>query len=196
MSVIEHRGSRKVIFRSEDSSLSKKQTLELAVANRADLRGADLRGADLGGANLGGAYLGWAYLGGAYLGGAYLGGADLGGAYLGGAYLGGADLGGADLGGAYLRGVDGEKATVIALQRLGSPSSQHYEYFAWLVHPEGQPDGDRYWVIVAGCRYFIGLDNARAHWDPCSHGEPWKCRWVQRRLQELDESPTYGRSDP
>ena len=42
------------------------------------------------------------------------------------------------------------------------------------------------WYVMAGCRRFLGLDTAREHWDPAKHGEPWKCRWVRRRLDELD----------
>ena len=61
--------------------------IEIAVANKKNLRGANLsganlRGADLSGANLCGADLREAYLSGADLSGAYLCGADLSGANL------------------------------------------------------------------------------------------------------------------
>ena len=95
-----------ILFECEADSL--KIAVELAVKQRADLRGADLQGADLRGAYLRGADLQGAYLRGAYLRGAYLQGADLRGAYLQGA-----DLRGADLQGAYLQGEKLDKAPLM-----------------------------------------------------------------------------------
>ena len=92
---IKNRWTGSVLFKYEKEDNTIKDTVEAAVAARANLGGANLGDADLRGANLRGANLRGADLGGANLRGADLRGADLGGAYLGGADLGGADLRGA-----------------------------------------------------------------------------------------------------
>jgi hypothetical protein len=95
---IKNRFTGKIIFECEAGSL--KLAVEMAVTQKASLRGADLYGADLRGANLFGANLYGADLRGANLFGANLYGANLYGADLRGANLFGANLRGADLYGA------------------------------------------------------------------------------------------------
>ena len=98
------RYSATVIFAVEADS--KKQAVEAAVQEGANLYGANLRGADLSSADLYGADLYGADLRGANLYGANLRGANLRGANLYGADLRSADLRGADLYGANLYGAD------------------------------------------------------------------------------------------
>ena len=79
--------------------------------------------------------------------------------------------------------VGGKNWTVLTMHRLGAPSASHFDYFAFHVEFEGK----REWMVSAGCRFFANLDKARKHWNPKTHGEPWKCEWVRRRLDELVE---------
>ena len=199
---ITHWLTGKVLFECKAVSLkaaveavSLKAAVELAVERKASLDGASLDGASLDGASLDGASLDGASLVGASLDGASLDGASLVGASLVGASLDGASLVGASLVGASLVGasldgasLDGAKIeisgrtwTVKLWERLGAPSAGHFEYMAARVECEGEFD----WFVMAGCRRFLGLDAARAHWDPEKHSAPWKCDWVRKRLDDL-----------
>ena len=101
---IKHRFTGTVLFKAEVGRV--KLAVELAVKEKADLRGADLRGANLRGADLSWADLSWADLRGANLSWANLSWANLRGADLRVADLRGANLRGANLSGANLRGAD------------------------------------------------------------------------------------------
>jgi hypothetical protein len=83
-----------IVWSSMDNA-QRKDMLDWALNECANLSGVDLSGADLSGVDLSGADLRGANLSGVDLSGAYLSGADLRGANLSGAYLSGADLRGA-----------------------------------------------------------------------------------------------------
>ncbi len=120
----------------------------------ANLRGANLQGADLWDANLQGANLRGADLQGANLQGANLRDANLQGADLRGADLQGANLQGANLRGANLRGANLRDANLILIGQ----DIRGYLFYAW-------HDNDNTVVLCAGCRRFVGIDAAYAHWN-------------------------------
>ncbi len=121
--------------------------------SRANLIGADLSGADLIGANLIGANLSRANLIGANLIDADLIDADLSGADLSGADLIGANLIGANLSRANLIGANLSRADLILI------GQDIRGYLFWSYKNENDV-----LVIRAGCRIFVGMAAAYAHW--------------------------------
>jgi len=132
---------------------------------RANLTRANLSGANLNGANLSEAYLSGANLNGANLSEAYLSGANLSEADLSGADLTRANLTRADLCGADLTGANLRGANLILI-------GQDIRGYLFLATVEGE---DGCITLQAGCRRFVGIAAARAHWqirhldDPVLH---------------------------
>ena len=132
----------------------------------ADLRGADLREADLSGANLRSANLRSANLRSANLRSADLSYADLSDADLRCANLSDADLRDADLSGANLSGANLSGANLSGANLLLIGQDIRGYLFWAFVGESGAVE------VRAGCRHFIGLAAARAHWTERHTADP------------------------
>ena len=142
--------NHKIWLESNNGERADLRNADLGGANlrHANLRHADLRDANLRDANLILANLSLANLRNADLSGANLGGADLCHANLRHANLRNTDLSGADL-----RHADLRHANFIVI----GYDSRGYLFY-------GFHDERNVLCIRAACRYFVGLESARQHW--------------------------------
>ena len=125
----------------------------------ANLSGANLNGANLRRANLNGANLSGANLAKANLSDANLSKVNLRMANLAGANLSGTDLNGANLSGANLSKTDLSEANLSGAQGI---VSANFDVRGWNLVYNGE-------IYKAGCRDFLTLDEAIAHWGADSY---------------------------